>query len=112
MDGSSKEERNAERIPASIAVRFTYNRVSNSLYYGTVLDISKSGMLVRTGNCFPSYTNIVLFIYKEKILMVNAKVRRLIKNDGFCMAMGIEVVAPNEEYLDFVDRLMTVENNP
>ncbi len=105
MGGSYKERRAFERIPTSIAVRFTYNRLLDSLYYGTVDNISRNGMLIRTGTCFPSNTNITLFIYKEKILMVHAKVKRVIKTDGFYGAMGIEVMEANSEYLDFTDKL-------
>jgi activator of 2-hydroxyglutaryl-CoA dehydratase len=106
MGGTYKERRARERIPASIAVRFTCNRLLDSLYYGTVDNISGNGMLIRTGTCFPSQTNITLFIYKEKILMVHAKVRRVIKTDGFYRAMGIEVMEPNEEYQEFTDNLI------
>ncbi len=106
MGRSSKERRTYERIPTSIAVRFTYNRLLDSLYYGTVDNISNNGMLIRTGTCFPSQTDISLFIYKEKILMVYAKVRRVVKTDGFYRAMGIEVMGPNEEYLEFIDYLI------
>lgn len=63
-------------------------------------------MLIRTGTCFPSHTNITLFIYKEKILMVHAKVKRVIKTDGFYRAMGIEVIESSDEYLEFIDKLM------
>jgi len=105
MEVSNIERRVSERIPSSIAVRFTYNRLLDSLYYGTVDNISRNGMLVRTGTCFPNHTNITLFIYKDRILMVNAKVKRVIKADGFYRAMGIEVTEPSEEYLDFIDGL-------
>lgn len=105
MMGSFKEKRAYERIPASIAVRFSCDNLSYSVYYGTVDNISKNGMLIRTGSCFSSNTNIRLFIYKEKILLVNAKVRRLIKTEGFYQAMGVEVVGPDEEYLEFIDSL-------
>lgn len=106
MGGSYKERRVFDRIPASVAVRFTYNRMLDSLYYGTVDNISRNGMLIRTGTCFPSHTNITLFIYKEKILMVHAKVKRVIKADGFYRAMGIEVIEPSNEYLEFIYKLM------
>jgi len=105
MEGSYKERRVFERIPATIAVRFTYNRLLDSLYYGTVENISRNGMFIRTGTCFPSHTNITLFIYKERILMVHAKVKRVVRADGFYRAMGIEVTEPSEEYIDFIDRL-------
>ena len=106
MGGLYKERRVSDRIPASIAVRFTYNRMLDSLCYGTVDNISRNGMLIKTGTCFPNQTNITLFIYQEKILMVHAKVKRVIKSDGFYRAMGIEVMDPSEEYLEFTDRLI------
>lgn len=105
MKDSYRERRASSRIPASITVRFFCENLLHTVYYGTVDNISETGLLVKTKTCFSKNTDIRLFIYKEKILLVNAKVKRVVKLDDGYEAMGIEVVEPDEEYVEFVNDL-------
>ncbi len=42
---------------------------------------------------------------EKEVLKILAKVKRVTKTDGYHDGMGIEVLNPSEEYLDFVNRL-------
>lgn len=105
MKGSCKEKRACERIPANIAVRFFCVTLLNAVYYGTVNNISEKGMLIKTETCFPRNTDIRLFIYKEKIMQVDAKVKRGIRTEGLYAAMGIEIINSDEDYFQFISSL-------
>ena len=105
MRGICKEKRACERIPADIAVRFFCVTFLNSVHYGTVDNISEKGMLIKTETCFPRNTDIRLFIYKQKIIQVDAKVKRWTRTEGLYEAMGIEIINPDEKYFQFVNKL-------
>lgn len=105
MKDSYTEKRVSSRIPASIAVRFSCENLLHTVFYGTVENISEKGMLITTDTCFSKNTEIRLFMYKDRILLVNATVKRVVKVNGRDEAMGIEVVHPDREYAAFVNDL-------
>jgi hypothetical protein len=105
MKDSYTEKRASLRIPAEITVRFSCENLLHTVFYGTVDNISEKGMLITTDRCFSKNTDIRLFMYKEKILLVNATVKRVVKVNGRDAAMGIEVAHPNPEYAAFVNDL-------
>lgn len=106
MDNSIQERRSSKRNDTDLSVRFSCDQLMySSLHYGVVGNISDNGMLVKTGSCFPHNTSVALFIYRGKILRIHAKVKRVVKKKGFYHAMGLEVIEPSREYVEFVDRL-------
>jgi len=70
------------------------------------MNISENGMRIETCKCLPSNTEAKLIVYgNNKVLSVPVKVTRVIKNSGFYDAMGIEVLNPPKDYLEFVQTL-------
>ncbi len=97
------EKRAYQRILANIEARFFHD---NMFYSGTVLNLSEKGMFVRTRRYLPSESKFIIVMRGEKeVLKILAKVKRVTKTDGYHDGMGIEVLNPSEEYLDFVNRL-------
>lgn len=100
------EKRSDQRIPVSIEIRFFYGKM---FYSGTVSDISKKGMFINTAECIPPNYRIVIIIpYKNDLLTVNSSVSRLRQNSGHFDGMGIEILHPKNNYIEFVDSLRVV----
>lgn len=110
MGGTNRERRAHERLAVKLPVRFAYEHMLHSIFYGTVNNISPKGMLIRTGTCFPTNTEIRIFVHKEKTLLFNSKVRHVVRDDGFYNAMGVEVLGPNELYAEFVESLRSEDS--
>jgi len=104
--GQMMEKRADPRSSASIGVRFFYG---NMFYSGTITDISKKGMFINTTDCMPRDFNIVILIhYKNDIVSVNSRVVRLRQNYNRFDGMGIEIIHPKKNYLEFVESLRTI----
>jgi len=81
----------------------------NIFYPGTAINISKGGMLIKTGNCLPITSQIVVIIRNDTtLLQVISKVRRLNTIDGHIDGMGIEIINPSKIYKNFVNSLGSV----
>jgi len=100
------ERRSDQRIPVRIEIRFFYGKM---FYSGTVSDISKKGMFINTADCVPPNYKIVIIIpYKNDLLTVNSRVSRLRQNSGCFDGMGIEVLHPKNNYIEFVESLRPI----
>lgn len=96
------ERRAHKRIKYSAALRFFCGEHFHSLYYGTIKDISQNGIYINTMACFPYDSELELLIcIQDDILQVPAKVRRILREDGFYCAMGLTIVDPSEKFLKF-----------
>jgi hypothetical protein len=64
-------------------------------------------MLITVKNmCFPCNSQIDICIHlKEEVVKVPVKVRRLIKSTDSYEGIGVELMNPPSNYLEFVDRL-------
>ncbi len=94
-----------QRIPERLDVKFF---VGNSLCSGIATNLSERGMCINTDMYVPCGANIkLLVVSKEKILnvMVTVKRLKLLMTDSFCNTMGVAVLNPHREYLEFVDHL-------
>jgi len=97
------ERRAAERVAANIDARFL---CSNVFYSGTVLNLSEKGMFIRTRKYFPSNTGFMVVIRSDDdLLKVMVRVKRIIMGDANDDGMGVEIVQPDADYLEFVNRL-------
>ncbi len=95
------------RIPVSVEVGFfCCNKVSS----GTITDISEKGMFIKTGEmCFPFDSQFEIFIpMKEKIINVFAILKRIIMSPDSYDGIGVELLNPSQDYLEFVDNLRPV----
>lgn len=104
------KKRKFERISARIRAIFYCD---STLYPGIVTNLSENGIYFESENRLPFKSNFkilhslkskaeLLIPFKDKTLEVPVKVRRLIKTNVYYNGMGIEVLDPTKEYLEFV----------
>ncbi|MBI5665492.1 MAG: PilZ domain-containing protein [Nitrospirae bacterium] len=97
------KKRAIDRIPANLKAEFFWSDRVNT---GHILDLSENGFLIKTDSCplikAKFDLNIVL---QDDVLKVPVKVRRIVKNDNNYDAIGVEIVNPPKEYLEYVDSL-------
>jgi superoxide reductase len=94
------KKRAFERVNSNLQLSFSYN---NSVYSGKVTNLSENGMCITTNNCPPFKSTLeVLFPLNEEVLMLPAKVKRLLKRHELVDAMGVELLNPSMKYLNFV----------
>ena len=100
----STEKRLHSRMPSKIKARFYCNDTD---YSGTIMNISEDGMFISTVKvAFPFESNLEIFIpLKEMLLKVPVKVCRLTKTENVFDGMGVQVIDPDPDYLQFVRSL-------
>jgi len=97
------QKRAHERITADLQANFF---CGNTMYSGTVINLSENGMFIKTRMCFPFDSQLEILIpLKEEVLKVPIKVSRIEKRENFYDGMGVEVLSPCHHYLEFVNRL-------
>ena len=97
------EKRAVKRIAANLETRLS---CGNMFYTGVVLNLSEKGMFISTRRFLPSNTTFLIIIRMEdKLLKIPAKVKRLTKTDSFYYGMGVELLTPPAEYLEFVENI-------
>ena len=97
------EKRSCERVPTSITAQFFYG---NLFYSGTVLNVSEKGMFINTKRCLPKEAMFVVLVKSEKSsFKVIAKVKRADRCNEDCHGMGVELLSPPGEYLQFISNL-------
>ena len=89
-----------ERIPAKINVRFFSEKTE---YLGTVTNLSEKGMFISSKVSFPLEPQLKILIpLKEEILNIPVQIRRLKKSGDMYNGIGVEILNPPQNYLDFV----------
>ena len=102
------EKRTCERIDTSLEAKFFYG---NYLHRGTITNLSKKGICINTVMCFPYGANIKLLIpVKEDILEILVQVKRVAKRDGFYDTMGLVILDPSQNYLEFLNSFTNTED--
>ena len=97
------EKRTYKRVDAIIVARFSGDNEYDLNCLGTIMNISENGMRIETCMCLENNTKAELSIYaNEQFLHVPFKVARIINDNKFYSAMGIEVLQPTPDYLEFV----------
>lgn len=101
------EKRSVDRIPVNIQIKFLCR---NHVYYGTVMNISERGMFINTSEmCLPfDYQVDIFFALEEKTLHVPVNLCRIRMSPDSYDGLGVEVLSPSREYLEFVDNLRLV----
>ncbi len=103
MELGNMEKRTFGRVDTSLPIRYF---CGNLFYTGTVTNFSGNGMFIRTRVHFPFSSRFELLLpLKEEILRLPVKVTRIVKTDGFYNGMGVELLNPDQNYLEFVDTL-------
>jgi len=99
--------RTFDRIPVLIDVEINYDK---KVYKGTLMNLSENGMFIRTNNMpSPLHSQIEISIpMKEEILSVSGKLVREENIRGYYNGIGVEVLNPSKNYIDFIFSLLTV----
>ncbi|UCD35015.1 MAG: PilZ domain-containing protein [Nitrospiraceae bacterium] len=102
------EKRAAQRIPFEIEVKIFCGKV---FYSGRVLNISESGMLIKTEFCSPvnSAVEVIFRKHDERIYSIFGKVCRIDSIDDCYEGVGVAVIAADRDYLEL---LKTLRVNP
>jgi len=109
----SLRKRGYERITVNIQVNYFYN---NESYAGTVTNLSINGMHIEAEQTLPIKSKIdvlnpfksycVVYVpFREGTLKLIVKVRRLTKAGADFASMGVEIVNPSQDYLEFVSSI-------
>ncbi len=103
------EKRNYQRISTAVDARFLYG---DMFYSGTIMNLSEKGMFMRTRICLPFNCLFEIIINKKDVLIkVNVRVKRVTKINGYYDGMGVEILNPQKEYLEFIDSLRLAINH-
>ena len=99
------KRRVVERVPASINVRLL-NSETESL--GTVKNLSEKGMFINTELSFPIEQQLeILFFLNKKVLHLPVNIRSLNKSGEIYNGIGVELIDPPQDYIEFVSSLRT-----
>ncbi len=95
------------RIPIRMNVSLN---CSDNAYSGTVMNLSENGMFINTDETrFPSDSKFKVMIpEKEEVIQVPARLVWSKKADSLNSGIGVELLNPPQEYIEFVENLMLV----
>lgn len=95
--------RSFDRVDMSLPVKYV---CEDTLYSGTIKNLSENGMFIKTGNFLPCINWIEIFVpLDEEISRFFARIRRIEKIDDANFSIGIELLDPPNSYMDFVGNL-------
>ena len=98
-----------ERIPVDLRSRFSHGNIFNS---GTIMNLSKEGMFIKTKNVMPIDSVISVIMHTgEELFQIFAKVKRLNKTAEQYDGMDIDIISSNSSYLKYVKNLLPVNTN-
>ena len=97
------EKRDSERILALIECH-----CCDIECYGTITNLSSSGMFIRSEKItFPLESQFDICIpLKEEILDMSVRINRMIKSNGYYDGIGVRILNPSKQYLEFVSQLL------
>lgn len=107
------KKRAYERVSLDRKVQFL---ISEEKYPATIKNISQNGMFIETEEPLPFHSNLdanlpfkynlkVLIDFKNDILEVPVRVKRLVKNGSAFNGMGVALIDTSQEYMDFMSGL-------
>ena len=102
LDVSTVNKRAFERTPANLEFRcFDVDA------FGTVKNLSENGMFITSKKIsFPLESQFeVSFPLKNEKLKIPVKISRITKSNGYYDGIGVELLKPNQQYLNFVHEL-------
>jgi hypothetical protein len=98
------DRRTFKRIYVNLHARFFFD---DTMYTGTISNLSGNGMYIKM--------DMGLYYYKQRfnvqLLLINGSLdipvmlSRFVEADGFYYSMGVELVDPPKQYLDFAASL-------
>jgi hypothetical protein len=103
MDKNTSNQRKSQRIATNIKVVFI---CAHFQYLGTVKNCSKDGMCISTKYNFSCDNNIEIIVpLQEEGLNLSGRILRAVKGDNLYETIGIELLNPHKEYLNYLDSL-------
>ncbi|GBE06859.1 MAG TPA: PilZ domain-containing protein [Nitrospirae bacterium] len=103
-------QREFERIPVNIQVKY-FNGITE--HFGTITNLTEKGMFIRTRVSFPMKPRLRIIIPLEKdILRVSACIRSFGLSRNSYSGLGVEILDPRQNYLDFVGGLRSATKMP
>lgn len=95
------------RIPVLINVTFNNK---DSVYLGTAINLSEKGMFIRTNKIpSPSDSDVdVIIPLSENNIKVSGRLIRTENIRDYYKGVGVEILNPPQNYLDFLDDLIAV----
>ena len=100
------EKRSFERIYADLDVRFSYGYI---FYTGKISNLSENGLFIRTRNCLPDNSIVLIMLRVEnELVKLLARVKRSTKSGNNHDGMGIEILNPQKKYANYIDSLKSI----
>ncbi len=97
------EKRALKRIAANVQTNFFYG---DTMYAGTVVNISKKGMYIKTKMCPPSDSKLEMLLpFMDEVIKVPVKVCRSVKTGDSYEGMGVKVINSSQDYTEFFNSL-------
>jgi hypothetical protein len=98
---SEKERRGFNRIPVGEDVKICEGDL---FFSGTVLNLSERGMFIGTRKYFQLDTiYLIVMRLKNRLLKLPAVIKRSTGSTGYYDGIGVELVNPPLEYVQFVE---------
>ena len=98
---SDIERRSSDRVPVGEEVKICEG---NLFFSGTVLNVSDKGMFIGTNKHFPlEALSLIVMRIKDRLLKLPAKIKRSTLQTGFYDGIGVELIDPPRDYLDFLN---------
>jgi hypothetical protein len=95
------ERRSSVRVPVGEEVKICEG---NLFFSGTVLNVSDRGMFIGTKKHFPlEALSLIVMRIKDRLLKLPAKIKRSTLQTGFYDGIGVELIDPPRDYLDFLN---------
>lgn len=100
------ERRAFKRKDSSLPVKYFCDK---TLYSGTIRNLSEKGMFITTCDFLPCDDTLELLVpLNEEISKFIAKIRRIVKIDDNNYHIGVELLHPPKNYIDYVNSLNAV----
>lgn len=98
---SDIERRSSVRVPVGEDVKICEG---NLFFSGTALNISDRGMFIGTKKSFPlNAISLIVLRIKDRLLKLPAKIKRSTLETGFYDGIGVELIDPPRDYLEFLN---------
>jgi hypothetical protein len=95
------ERRSSARVPVGEEVKICEG---NLFFSGTALNISDNGMFIGTKKHFPLETvSLIVMNMKDRLFKLPAKIKRSTLETGFYDGIGVELIDPPRDYLEFLN---------
>lgn len=98
---SNGERRSSERVPVGEEVKICEG---NLFFSGTALNISDKGMFIGTKKHFAlNAISLIVLRIKDRLFKLPARIKRSTLKTGFYDGIGVELIDPPRDYLEFLD---------